>query len=82
MVHVGIGYDVNALVAGRKLILGGVNHMISGRLFVAGGALVCDGVAGALAAGATGGLRKRLKFVTPKTVSWFVLSSTISGLSL
>ena len=24
MVHVGIGYDVHALVAGRKLILGGV----------------------------------------------------------
>ena len=23
MVHVGIGYDVHALVAGRKLILGG-----------------------------------------------------------
>src|SRR5437899_11431399 len=25
MVHVGIGYDVHALVAGRKLILGGVD---------------------------------------------------------
>src|SRR5258706_509853 len=24
MIHVGIGYDVHALVAGRKLILGGV----------------------------------------------------------
>ena len=24
MVHVGIGYDVHALVAGRKLVLGGV----------------------------------------------------------
>jgi 2-C-methyl-D-erythritol 2,4-cyclodiphosphate synthase len=53
MVHVGIGYDVHALVAGRKLILGGVEiphtkgldgHSDADALMHA----VCDAVLGAL----------------------------------
>ena len=53
MVHVGIGYDVHQLVAGRKLILGGVNiphtkglegHSDADALMHA----VCDAVLGAL----------------------------------
>jgi 2-C-methyl-D-erythritol 2,4-cyclodiphosphate synthase len=53
MVHVGIGYDVHPLVAGRKLILGGVNiphnkglegHSDADALMHA----VCDAVLGAL----------------------------------
>ena len=53
MVHVGIGYDVHALVAGRKLILGGVEiahtkglegHSDADALMHA----ICDAVLGAL----------------------------------
>jgi len=53
MVHVGIGYDVHALVAGRKLILGGVEiphtkgldgHSDADVLLHA----ICDAVLGAL----------------------------------
>lgn len=53
MVHVGIGYDVHALVAGRKLILGGVDiphtkgldgHSDADALMHA----VCDAILGAL----------------------------------
>ena len=53
MVHVGIGYDVHALVAGRKLILGGVEiphtkgldgHSDADALMHA----VCDALLGAL----------------------------------
>jgi 2-C-methyl-D-erythritol 2,4-cyclodiphosphate synthase len=53
MVHVGIGYDVHALVAGRKLILGGVDiphskgldgHSDADALMHA----ICDAVLGAL----------------------------------
>jgi 2-C-methyl-D-erythritol 2,4-cyclodiphosphate synthase len=53
MVHVGIGYDVHALVAGRKLILGGVaiphlkgleGHSDADVLMHA----ICDAVLGAL----------------------------------
>ena len=53
MVHVGIGYDVHALVAGRKLILGGVEiphpkgldgHSDADALLHA----ICDAVLGAL----------------------------------
>jgi len=53
MVHVGIGYDVHALVAGRKLILGGVGiphtkgldgHSDADALMHA----ICDAVLGAL----------------------------------
>lgn len=53
MVHVGIGYDVHALVAGRKLILGGVEiahpkglegHSDADVLMHA----ICDAVLGAL----------------------------------
>lgn len=53
MVHVGIGYDVHALVAGRKLILGGVEiphskgldgHSDADALMHA----LCDAVLGAL----------------------------------
>src|SRR5439155_22245491 len=53
MVHVGIGYDVHALVAGRKLILGGVDiphakglegHSDADVLMHA----VCDAILGAL----------------------------------
>ena len=53
MVHVGIGYDVHALVAGRKLILGGVNiphtkgldgHSDADALMHA----ICDAILGAL----------------------------------
>jgi len=53
MVHVGIGYDVHALVAGRKLILGGVEiphtkgldgHSDADALVHA----ICDAVLGAL----------------------------------
>src|SRR5215472_8060629 len=53
MVHVGIGYDVHQLVAGRKLILGGVQiphtkgldgHSDADALMHA----VCDAVLGAL----------------------------------
>jgi 2-C-methyl-D-erythritol 2,4-cyclodiphosphate synthase len=53
MVHVGIGYDVHALVAGRKLILGGVEiphtkgldgHSDADVLMHA----VCDAILGAL----------------------------------
>ena len=53
MVHVGIGYDVHALVAGRKLILGGVEiphtkgldgHSDADALMHA----VCDAILGAL----------------------------------
>ena len=46
--------------------------MISGNPFVDGadgGALAGNGIAAALVFDKTGGLRKRLKFVTPKTVS-------------
>jgi 2-C-methyl-D-erythritol 2,4-cyclodiphosphate synthase len=55
MVHVGIGYDVHALVAGRKLILGGVEiphskgldgHSDADALIHA----ICDAVLGALGA--------------------------------
>ena len=53
MVHVGIGYDVHALVAGRKLVLGGVDiphtkgldgHSDADALMHA----VCDAVLGAI----------------------------------
>ena len=53
MVHVGIGYDVHALVAGRKLILGGVDiphakglegHSDADVLMHA----ICDAILGAL----------------------------------
>jgi 2-C-methyl-D-erythritol 2,4-cyclodiphosphate synthase len=53
MVHVGIGYDVHALVAGRKLILGGVEiphskglegHSDADALMHA----ICDAVMGAI----------------------------------
>jgi 2-C-methyl-D-erythritol 2,4-cyclodiphosphate synthase len=53
MVHVGIGYDVHALVAGRKLILGGVEiphargldgHSDADALMHA----ICDAILGAL----------------------------------
>jgi 2-C-methyl-D-erythritol 2,4-cyclodiphosphate synthase len=53
MVHVGIGYDVHALVEGRKLILGGVDiahtkgldgHSDADVLMHA----ICDGILGAL----------------------------------
>ena len=53
MVHVGIGYDVHALVAGRKLILGGVEiphakgldgHSDADALMHA----ICDAVLGAI----------------------------------
>src|SRR5439155_21448392 len=53
MVHVGVGYDVHALVAGRKLILGGVEiphskglegHSDADVLMHA----ICDAVLGAL----------------------------------
>lgn len=53
MIHVGIGYDVHALVAGRKLILGGVDiphtkglegHSDADALMHA----ICDAVLGAL----------------------------------
>jgi 2-C-methyl-D-erythritol 2,4-cyclodiphosphate synthase len=55
MVHVGIGYDVHALVAGRKLILGGVEiphskglegHSDADALMHA----ICDALLGALGA--------------------------------
>src|SRR5437879_8141311 len=53
MVHVGIGYDVHALVSGRKLILGGVHvphskglegHSDADALMHA----ICDAILGAL----------------------------------
>lgn len=53
MIHVGIGYDVHALVAGRKLILGGVEiphargldgHSDADALMHA----ICDAILGAL----------------------------------
>src|SRR5262249_24036953 len=53
MVHVGIGYDVHALVSGRKLILGGVEiphskglegHSDADALMHA----VCDAILGAI----------------------------------
>jgi len=53
MVHVGIGYDVHALVAGRKLVLGGVEiphtkgldgHSDADALIHA----ICDAILGAL----------------------------------
>jgi 2-C-methyl-D-erythritol 2,4-cyclodiphosphate synthase len=53
MIHVGIGYDVHALVAGRKLILGGIEiphskgldgHSDADALMHA----ICDAVLGAL----------------------------------
>jgi 2-C-methyl-D-erythritol 2,4-cyclodiphosphate synthase len=53
MVHVGIGYDVHALVAGRKLVLGGVEiphtkgldgHSDADALLHA----ICDAILGAL----------------------------------
>jgi 2-C-methyl-D-erythritol 2,4-cyclodiphosphate synthase len=59
MVHVGIGYDVHQLVAGRKLVLGGVEiphdkgldgHSDADVLMHA----VCDAVLGALGAGDIG----------------------------
>jgi 2-C-methyl-D-erythritol 2,4-cyclodiphosphate synthase len=59
MVHVGIGYDVHALVAGRKLILGGVEiphpkgldgHSDADVLMHA----ICDAVLGALGEGDIG----------------------------
>jgi 2-C-methyl-D-erythritol 2,4-cyclodiphosphate synthase len=59
MVHVGIGYDVHALVAGRKLILGGVEiphskgldgHSDADALMHA----ICDSLLGALGEGDIG----------------------------
>ncbi len=59
MIHVGIGYDVHALVAGRKLILGGVElahpkgldgHSDADVLMHA----ICDAVLGALGEGDIG----------------------------
>lgn len=59
MVHVGIGYDVHQLVAGRKLILGGVEiphdkgldgHSDADALMHA----ICDAVLGALGEGDIG----------------------------
>src|ERR1044072_6922615 len=59
MVHVGIGYDVHPLVAGRKLILGGVEiphtkvldgHSDADALMHA----ICDAVLGALGEGDVG----------------------------
>ena len=61
MIHVGIGYDVHALVAGRKLILGGVEiphakglegHSDADALMHA----ICDAVLGALGEGDIGHL--------------------------
>ncbi|MBP7826726.1 MAG: 2-C-methyl-D-erythritol 2,4-cyclodiphosphate synthase [Verrucomicrobia bacterium] len=61
MVHTGIGYDVHALVAGRKLILGGVEiphpkglegHSDADVLLHA----ICDAVLGALGEGDIGHL--------------------------
>ena len=53
MVHVGIGYDVHALVAGRKLVLGGVEIAHSKGLEGHSDAdvlmhAICDAVLGAL----------------------------------
>ena len=57
MVHVGIGYDVHALIAGRKLILGGVEiphtrgldgHSDADALMHA----ICDALLGALGSAA------------------------------
>ncbi len=53
MVHVGIGYDVHALVAGRKLILGGVEFAHSKGLEGHSDAdvlmhAICDAVLGAM----------------------------------
>jgi 2-C-methyl-D-erythritol 2,4-cyclodiphosphate synthase len=59
MIHVGIGYDVHALVAGRKLILGGVEiphtkgldgHSDADALMHA----ICDAVLGAIGEGDIG----------------------------
>jgi 2-C-methyl-D-erythritol 2,4-cyclodiphosphate synthase len=59
MVHVGIGYDVHALVAGRPLILGGVDiphpkglegHSDADALMHA----ICDALLGAIGAGDIG----------------------------
>lgn len=59
MVHVGIGYDVHALVTGRKLVLGGVDiphskglegHSDADALMHA----ICDAVLGALGEGDIG----------------------------
>src|SRR5919109_3509295 len=59
MIHVGIGYDVHALVAGRKLILGGVEishskgldgHSDADALMHA----ICDSLLGALGEGDIG----------------------------
>src|SRR3989454_3196583 len=59
MVHLGIGYDVHALAAGRKLILGGVEiphtkglegHSDADALMHA----ICDAVLGALGKGDIG----------------------------
>jgi len=61
MVHVGIGYDVHQLVAGRKLVLGGVEiphakglegHSDADALMHA----ICDAVLGALGEGDIGQL--------------------------
>ena len=59
MVHVGIGYDVHQLVAGRKLVLGGVEiahtkgldgHSDADALMHA----ICDAILGALGEGDIG----------------------------
>ena len=66
MVHVGIGYDVHALVPGRKLILGGVEiphskglegHSDADALMHA----ICDAVLGAIAGPDIGHLSGRSK---------------------
>jgi 2-C-methyl-D-erythritol 2,4-cyclodiphosphate synthase len=59
MVHVGIGYDVHALVAGRKLILGGVEILHTKGLDGHSDAdvlmhAVCDAVLGAIGEGDIG----------------------------
>lgn len=53
MVHVGIGYDVHALMVGRKLILGGVDIPFTKGLYGHSDAdvlmhAICDAVLGAL----------------------------------
>ena len=69
MVHVGIGYDVHALVEGRKLILGGVEIKHSKGLDGHSDAdvlmhAICDAVLGALGEGDIG------HFFPPTDMRW------------
>jgi len=84
MVHVGIGYDVHALVEGRKLILGGVEiPYVKGLLGHSDADVLCHALADALlGAAALGDIGKHFPDSDPRfmNISSLVLLKHVGGL--